>query len=235
MDFAGGTAVHITSGTTAAAIAVFYKFETKGLRHCWGQLLDMLGERVTLILYCFGFRRKDNSGTRQGAEEHEMSTDPSDRVLNGDIVTVRAQDPETVADTPISPSEPDDEGPHNINNVVIGTALLWIGWFGFNGGSALGGNLRAVSACASTHVSACAGGSANLLIFWLLNVLARKFPKRGHDPNTDQKHSIILFCDGVVIALVAITPAAGYVRLPRRLTSRDFANRARFLFGAPPS
>jgi ammonia channel protein AmtB len=35
--------------------------------------------------------------------------------------------------------------------MILGTALLWIGWFGFNGGSALGGNLRAVSACVSTQ------------------------------------------------------------------------------------
>jgi Amt family ammonium transporter len=102
-----------------------------------------------------------------------------------------------------------------VNNVILGTALLWIGWFGFNGGSALGGNLRALSAITSTHIAACSGGSANLLIFWFLNNLAQKYPLRAND----RKLSIMMFCDGAVIALVAITPAAGYVRLRRNLTT----------------
>ena len=53
---------------------------------------------------------------------------------------------------------PEDTEFYNLPNVVLGTLLLWIGWFGFNGGSALGANLRAVSACVSTHLAACSGG-----------------------------------------------------------------------------
>src|SRR2546421_8661884 len=58
----------------------------------------------------------------------------------------------------------DETGPkphekaHSVVNVVIGTVFLWVGWFGFNGGSALGANVRAVSACTSTFLAACAGG-----------------------------------------------------------------------------
>jgi hypothetical protein len=173
---------------------------------------------------------------RQGDERHQMGTaSPGKRSLLAGSVTTRTQDRETAPDLPASPPEPADEGPHNVNNVVLGTALLWIGWFGFNGGSALGGNLRAVSACTSTHVAACAGGSANLLIFWFQNSMAQRFPAMDHDPDTYRTPSVILFCDGAVIALVAITPAAGYVRLRRKTCNPRFADRVRFLFGAPQS
>jgi ammonium transporter, Amt family len=53
---------------------------------------------------------------------------------------------------------PEDTEANDLPNVLLGTLLLWIGWFGFNGGSALGANLRAVSACMSTHLAACSGG-----------------------------------------------------------------------------
>jgi ammonia channel protein AmtB len=221
MDFAGGTAVHITSGTTVAAVAVFYTLETKGYRHCLRQFWYVLKERVMSIFCCCNSSQKDHDSAREGDEEHEMVAPPGERGVNGSIVTTGTQDRETATDPPASSLETEDDGPHNVNNVVLGTALLWIGWFGFNGGSALGGNLRAVSACTSTHVAACAGGSANLIIFWFQNSMAKRYPAKGHDPATYRKPSIILFCDGVVIALVAITPAAGYVRLRRKLANRD--------------
>jgi ammonia channel protein AmtB len=222
MDFAGGTAVHITSGTTVAAIAVFYAFETRGFRQCLLQFRDMLKERIMSIFCCSNSSRKGHDSAREGHEEHEMDTaPPSERNLNGGPVINGTQD-----DPLAPPSESGDDEPHNVNNVVLGTALLWIGWFGFNGGSALGGNLRAVSACTSTHVAACAGASANLIIFWFLHKLAKKFPGRGYDPDTYRKPSIILFCDGAVIALVAITPAAGYVRLRPKHANRYLLTEA---------
>ncbi|KAH8589651.1 ammonium transporter AmtB-like domain-containing protein [Bisporella sp. PMI_857] len=92
--------------------------------------------------------------------------------------------------------------PHNVTNVILGTALLWIGWFGFNGGSALGINLRAVSACISTHLAACAGGATGTFIEYVF--------AKGRKADSG-KFSIIGFCNGTVAGLVAITPAAGYV------------------------
>jgi hypothetical protein len=108
-----------------------------------------------------------------------------------------------------------DDPPHNVNYMVLGTALLWIGWFGFNGGSALGGNLRAVSACVSTHVAASAGGITSLFFFWAWNALGRALDRFLDTPGEQEQKipsvSVTHFCDGVVIGLVAITPAAGFV------------------------
>ncbi|KAF2456000.1 ammonium transporter AmtB-like domain-containing protein, partial [Lineolata rhizophorae] len=100
--------------------------------------------------------------------------------------------------------------------ILLGTGLLWIGWLGFNGGSALGANLRAVSACVSTHLAACAGGVTFCLLhaFWFY-----LFPDEDDSPTNmisephTFKWSMEEFCNGVMIGLVCITPAAGYVPL----------------------
>ncbi|AEO63090.1 uncharacterized protein THITE_2107955 [Thermothielavioides terrestris NRRL 8126] len=85
--------------------------------------------------------------------------------------------------------------PHNVTHVVLGTVFLWVGWFGFNGGSALGANLRAVMACIVTHTAACVGGFT-----WCLM-----------DYRLEGKWSTVGFCSGAVAGLVAITPASGFV------------------------
>jgi ammonium transporter, Amt family len=88
-----------------------------------------------------------------------------------------------------------DFKPSNIPLVLLGTALLWFGWFGFNGGSALGANALAANACIVTNVSA-----AVCALTWML--MEHTFEK---------KISIIGFAVGAVVGLVAITPASGYV------------------------
>lgn len=85
--------------------------------------------------------------------------------------------------------------PANIPYVLIGTGLLWFGWFGFNAGSALGANTMAVSAFMTTNTAAAAAG----LSWMFFDVL------RGKKP------SVVGFCVGAVVGLVAITPGAGYV------------------------
>ena len=87
--------------------------------------------------------------------------------------------------------------PANIPYVLIGTGLLWFGWFGFNAGSALGANATAVSAFMTTNTAAAAAG----LSWMFFDVL------RGKKP------SVVGFCVGAVVGLVAITPAAGYVAI----------------------
>ncbi len=89
--------------------------------------------------------------------------------------------------------------PANIPYVLIGTGLLWFGWFGFNAGSALGANSLAVGAFATTNTAAAAAG----LSWMFFDVL------RGKKP------SVLGFCIGAVVGLVAITPAAGFVAIPQ--------------------
>ena len=89
------------------------------------------------------------------------------------------------------------EKPANIPFVILGTGLLWFGWFGFNAGSALGANFNAVVAFANTNVA-----SATSMLTWIF-----------FDRFTNRKMSAIGACIGAIVGLVAITPAAGVVTL----------------------
>jgi Amt family ammonium transporter len=91
--------------------------------------------------------------------------------------------------------------PANIPYVLIGTGLLWFGWFGFNAGSAVGAGSLAVYAFATTNTAAAAAG----LAWMFFDVL------RGKKP------SVLGFCIGAVVGLVAITPAAGFVGVPQAI------------------
>jgi Amt family ammonium transporter len=89
------------------------------------------------------------------------------------------------------------EKPTNIPYVLLGAALLWFGWFGFNGGSALASNNLAVSAIVTTNLSA-----AGAAVSWMITDWVRK-----------GKPSAVGIAVGAVVGLVAITPAAGYVNV----------------------
>lgn len=91
------------------------------------------------------------------------------------------------------PTEP--MPPHNLTYTVIGTGLLWVGWFGFNGGSQLAIDGVAVNAVLATHMAAAAG-----VLGWSLAEII----KHG-------KASILGACSGAVAGLVCITPASGSV------------------------
>jgi Amt family ammonium transporter len=84
--------------------------------------------------------------------------------------------------------------PHNIPYTVLGAGLLWVGWFGFNGGSALAANGLAAYAIVNTNTAAAAAGVVWMFLTW-----------------RDGKPSVLGFVTGAVVGLVAITPAAGYV------------------------
>jgi len=92
--------------------------------------------------------------------------------------------------------------PANIPFVLIGTGMLWFGWFGFNAGSALGSGTLAATAFATTNTAAAAAGLA-----WVFfdSAVRRKKP------------SAMGFCIGAVVGLVAITPAAGFVGIPHSI------------------
>ncbi len=88
--------------------------------------------------------------------------------------------------------------PANIPFVLLGTGLLWFGWFGFNAGSAVGASPLAAIAFATTNFAAASAG-----LSWILFDVAR-----------GKKVSAMGFCIGAVVGLVAITPAAGFVTIP---------------------
>jgi Amt family ammonium transporter len=85
--------------------------------------------------------------------------------------------------------------PHNIPLVVIGAALLWFGWFGFNAGSGLAADGLAVNAFLATHIATATAAITWVILDWILN----------------KKPTIIGICTAAVAGLVAITPAAGFV------------------------
>ncbi|KAF8157217.1 ammonium transporter [Crassisporium funariophilum] len=150
LDFAGGTPVHISSGTAALAISVYL-------------------------------------GKRRGYGTERLAYKP-----------------------------------HNTTYVVLGTVFLWFGWFGFNGGSALSANLRAVQACIVTNLAASVGGLT--WMFW--------------DYRIEKKWSAVGFCSGAISGLVAITPASGFVGAPAAVlfgvlggTLCNFATQLKFLLG----
>ncbi|MBA0885260.1 ammonium transporter [Flavobacterium undicola] len=91
--------------------------------------------------------------------------------------------------------------PARITYVLLGTGLLWFGWFGFNAGSSLGANELAVQALGTTSVAAAAAGMAWVFMDKIL----------GH------KLSAMGACIGTVVGLVAITPAAGFVSIPHAI------------------
>ncbi|KAG8848324.1 hypothetical protein FRC20_002597 [Serendipita sp. 405] len=150
LDFAGGTPVHISSGTAALAISIYL-------------------------------------GKRRGYGTERLAYKP-----------------------------------HNSSYVVLGTALLWFGWFGFNGGSALSANMRAANACIITNLAASVAG-----VTWML-----------WDYRLEKKWSVVGFCSGAIVGLVAITPASGFVGPHASVafgvvagTVCNFATKLKFIFG----
>jgi Amt family ammonium transporter len=89
----------------------------------------------------------------------------------------------------------DNLAPYDLTLAVIGTGLLWVGWFGFNGGSALGANSRAAMAIVSTHLAASAGAFTWMALEWW----------------TRGKPSVLGMISGAVAGLGTITPASGFV------------------------
>jgi Amt family ammonium transporter len=86
--------------------------------------------------------------------------------------------------------------PHNVALTMIGASMLWVGWFGFNAGSAVAANGSAGMAMLVTQIAAASAGVAWMLAEWFTG---------------EKKPSLLGLCSGAVAGLVAITPAAGFV------------------------
>ena len=91
--------------------------------------------------------------------------------------------------------------PHNITYVVIGAAMLWVGWFGFNAGSGLAADGLAGNAFMVTHIAAATAALTWALLDWII----------------DKRPTVVGISTGAVGGLVAITPAAGFVGVPGAL------------------
>jgi Amt family ammonium transporter len=89
----------------------------------------------------------------------------------------------------------DNFAPYDLSLAVIGTGLLWVGWFGFNGGSALGANSRAVFAIVATHLAAATGALTWMALEWW----------------TRGKPSVLGMISGAVAGLGTVMPASGFV------------------------
>jgi Amt family ammonium transporter len=87
--------------------------------------------------------------------------------------------------------------PSNIPYVILGTAILWFGWFGFNEGSSLAANSVAVVALVATNTAGAVAGVTWMVVDWI---------RKG-------KPSAVGFCVGAVCGLAAVTPASGYVNV----------------------
>lgn len=87
--------------------------------------------------------------------------------------------------------------PHSLMFVLLGTGLLWFGWFGFNGGSALAADIIAVNALVTTNTAAAAGAVTWMILTWI----------------AAGKPSVLGAASGAVAGLVAITPGAGFVEV----------------------
>jgi Amt family ammonium transporter len=85
--------------------------------------------------------------------------------------------------------------PHSMVLCMVGTGMLWVGWYGFNAGSALGADAIASNAFTTTTLAAAVGGFVWAMLEWII---------RG-------KASVLGFCSGIVAGLVVITPACGFV------------------------
>jgi Amt family ammonium transporter len=94
-----------------------------------------------------------------------------------------------------------ESSPSNITYVLLGTGMLWFGWFGFNAGSSLAANGTAAIAFATTTIS-----SATAMMTWVF-----------FDRMQGRKISALGACIGAVVGLVVITPAAGYITIPQSL------------------
>jgi Amt family ammonium transporter len=171
LDHAGGNVVHVTSGTTALVFSIFMKKRRGSFT-----IFDWL--RITINGFVDKIResRKPVTPVIQPAFQDMM-------MMRGSALEIE------------TPWKPKPLTKHSLPFVILGTGLLWFGWFGFNGGSFGAANIGAAIAITNTHLAAVVGA----VTYQLLDLIITGKPK------------ILTGCFGAIIGMVMITPAAGYV------------------------
>ncbi|KAJ2902343.1 hypothetical protein MKZ38_000660 [Zalerion maritima] len=205
LDFAGGSPVHICAAFTVLAHCLYHLHIFPRISHGMG-------------------------GPKVSSHGHD-SDDLRDIPTGG--APALPDIPPAGGHVPPPPSHPKaNTQPHNCQTeesaanyilVILGTMFLWLGWFGFNGGSALGSSVRAVTAVVNTHLAASTGGVSHVLISAYISRRQRKKAGSTSADSVDKMNdgrgngrrpfifSLVDFANGAIIGLVTVTPAAGYI------------------------
>lgn len=167
LDYAGGTPVHITAGYGALAYSLMLG-KRAGMDAVWSSTRWIRFRRL--------LSRKVRSHHSESDDYNTSSSLASEKATDSALLALDAR-------------------PHSVLLVVLGTALMWAGWMGFNAGASIVPTLRTLQAVINTNISGAMAG-----ITWMLL-----------DFRMGRKWSVVGFCSGVISGLVAITPAAGFV------------------------
>jgi ammonium transporter, Amt family len=189
LDFAGGGPIHIATGGSVLAHSIFHK--------------TILPFMETLLRP----RTAEEAEHARAGIIDSFTTPPPDTPSSGSSSTLLSPGRQATTEPRDieqgDSSSADSETPTSHTNMLLGTMVLWAGWFGLNGGFALAGNMQAVSACLSTHLAACSGG--------VTLCVARAFKRAAAGAGGKIAFSVADFCNGVIVGLIAMTAGAGYV------------------------
>jgi Amt family ammonium transporter len=169
IDFAGGLVVHLTSGTAALVFSVCLR-RRKG----YYNIVDVVEAALC----------------RKKPPKREGEPDTMEPVTVGSAV------PTMIDRIKNFPSPAGDFKAHSLPLLAIGTGILWVGWFGFNGGSSFVPNQQSVIGMVNTNFA----GAISCLTWMILDMCFHK----GKSP-------ILGICNGAICGLAAITPGAGYM------------------------
>jgi Amt family ammonium transporter len=169
LDHAGGNVVHLTGGTTALVFSLFMKKRR-------GSFTVFVWLKFTILEYIDKWRKSRNPPPK---------TPKFEDMMMGKGSSLRIE----------TPWRPKPLTKHSLPFVVLGTGLLWLGWFGFNGSAFGAANLGAVISVVNTHLSIVMGACTYLIVDFILT----------------GKPRIMAGCLGAIIGMVMSTPAAGFI------------------------
>lgn len=178
LDYAGGTPVHITAGFGALAYSLVL-----GRRSA----MDAIPQPFSGASSLFSFSSHRHNRQQEQQQQPQPDQQLQQQQNNNNDLEKANQTFNAIMSL--------DSRPHSVMLVVIGTAFMWAGWIGFNGGASIIPTLRSLQAIFNTNISAAFGGLAWALL----------------DFRIERRWSVIGLCSGIISGLVCITPAAGFV------------------------